>query len=263
VVEQKHVAQRAASAERRRRMRRKSPRVVWLPVDLNNRVGKAPAVATAFDDSSHFFAALTGPALGVSPDTTAIPLVKDGESDQALLDQTTTIADIASSGYRLRRIVGKIVVIIGQGVATAPEDPTLYQVTAGIMVCRTDIQGTTLPSPIPSYSPESIGNNSDPWIWRRSWVLCDVEGATTITSNTRAPRSNIEGYGGGNADASHVDQKTARIVGAEERLFFFATCRGLDGNAQAPNPGLALIVGDLRVLGTVRTNIGNRGNSTR
>lgn len=243
--------------------RRKAPRVVWLPVDLNNRVGKAPAVATAFDDSGHFFTAVTGPALGVSPDTEAIPLIKDGESDQALLDQTTTLADIASSGYRLRRIVGKVTIICGQNIAATDEDPTLFQVTCGIMVCRTDITGTVLPGPIPSYSPESLGNYADPWIWRRSWVVCDQEGAAAISSNTRAPRSNIEGYGGGNADAAHVDQKTARVIGAEERLFFFVTARGLDGNPQAANPGLILCVGDLRCLGSMRPTLGNRGNSSR
>lgn len=242
--------------------RRRGPRVVWLPVDLNNRVG-APNPATAFTDSAHFFGALNGQAAGVAPDVTVIPLVKDTQTNSALLSAEGSLADIASSGYRLRRIVGKIVILCGQGVAVLDSDPTLYQVTAGIIVLRTN-QGGVEPALTPFiYNPEILNNYSDPWIWRRSWVVSDIEGAVTTGNNTRAPRSNIEGYSGGNADGSHVDQKTARVISAEERLFFVASCRGLDGNNQAQNPGLILVVGDLRCLGTVRTNQGNRGNASR
>lgn len=242
--------------------RRRGPRVVWLPVDINNRLG-APSPATTFLDSAHFSFSLTGVASGVNPSTDAIPLVKDSESTSAQLDVDATLADIASSGYRLRRIVGKVVVLIAQGVAVQPEDPSLYQVTVGIIVLKVDVQGVNPASPVTGYSPEILNSVSDPWVWRRSWVLQDQEGAATVGSLLRAPRSNIENYSGGNSDASHLDQKTARNVGSEERLFLVGTCRGLDGQPQAVNPGAVSIVGDLRMLGTMRANLGNRGNSSR
>lgn len=243
--------------------RRRSPRVVWLPPDLNNRAGLAPGVATSTGDSAHFFGALTGPPLGSPTSTILIPLVRDENSGSNAVSATATLADIESSSYRLRRLVGKIVIIIGQNVAAAAEDPTLYQVTAGFIVLKTGNAGTAPTLAPEDYSPEIIANADAPWIWRRSWVLCDQEGAAVTGNNTRAPRSNIEGYGGGNADASHVDQKTARTITHDERLFFVATCRGLDGNPQAANPGLALVVGDIRVLASMRSSVGNRGNSSR
>jgi len=245
--------------------RRRGPRVVWLPPDLNNRLGLAPGVATSpITDSAHFFSAGTGLPLGVTPGTQVIPLVKDdGMSGARLTDPSSTLSDLESSSYRLRRIVGKIVVIIGQDVATLQDDPTLYQVTAGIIVLKTDPTALQPAGPASDYMPDAIGNADAPWIWRRSWVLCDQEGAATTGNNTRAPRSNIEGYGGGNADASHVDQKTARVITHDERLFFVWACRGLDGNPQAGNPGLALVIGDLRILGSMRSSVGNRGNSSR
>lgn len=242
--------------------RRRGPKVVWLPVDLNNRLGAA-SPATAFVDSSHFTFTLTGPGAGIAPSTAAIPLVKDSESTSAQLNIDATIADIASSGYRLRRVVGKLVVLVAQGVAAGAEDPTIYQVTMGVIVLKTDVTGVNTAQPADVYSPEILNSVSDPWVWRRSWVLGDQEGAATVGSLLRAPRSNIENYAGGNSDASHIDQKTARTVGSEERLFLVATCRGLDGQPQAVNPGAISIVGDLRMLGSIRTNLGNRGNASR
>lgn len=243
--------------------RRRSPRVVWLPPDLNNRLGLAPGVATVTSDSAHFITALTGLPLGVSPNTELVPLVRDENSGGNAVNPAATLSDIESSSYRLRRIVGKVVILIGQGVATLGADPTLYQVTAGLIVLKVDNTGVATSLPASDYSVETIANADAPWIWRRSWVLCDNDGAATIGNNTRAPRSNIEAYGGGNADGSHVDQKTARTITHDERLFFVVTARGLDGNPQAGNPGLVLVVGDLRVLASMRTSVGNRGNSSR
>lgn len=242
--------------------RRRGPKVVWLPVDLNNRLG-APSPATAFIDSAHFQFTLTGNPSGVTPGAATLPLVKDDTTNSAALNTASTIADIASSGYRLRRIVGKLCIIVGQGVAIDPADPTLYQVTIGIIVLKTDVTGVNAASPPGDYSPEILNSVADPWIWRRSWILSDQAGAAAIGALTIAPRSNIENYAGGNSDASHVDQKTARTVGDEERLFLVATCRGLDGQPQAPNPGAVVVVGDLRMLGSIRTNMGNRGNASR
>lgn len=242
--------------------RRRGPRVVWLPVDLNNRLG-APSPATAFIDSAHFQFTLSGNPSGVTPDTAVVPLVKDDTTTGAQLNTDSTIADIASSGYRLRRIVGKIVFIAGQGVALNGNDPTIYQITAGIIVLKTDVTGVNAAQAAGVYSPEILNSVADPWIWRRSWILSDQLGAQNVGSLSIAPRSNIENYAGGNSDGSHIDQKTARTVGDEERLFLVATCRGLDGQPAGQNIGAIIAVCDLRMLGSIRTNMGNRGNASR
>lgn len=244
-------------------MRRRKPRVVWLPPDLNNRVGVAPVVASLPTQSAHFINAQTGPALGLNPDVQVTAVVKDVDAgDDFLTSVPSTLSDITNSGYRLRRLVGKINVLCAQDVAADPLDPTLYQVTAGFIVLRVRAGDTPLDT-FGSYDPSAIGSSMDPWIWRRSWIIGDQAGAATINRNTRAPRSNFENYSGGNSDGPHLDQKTARLVGPEERLFFVCSVQGLDGDPQAPNPGLILVVGDVRVLASMRTSMGNRRNASR
>lgn len=244
-------------------MRKRKPKVVWLPLDLDNRLGTAPVAATSEGDSGTFILALTGNALGITPAVTVFPLVKDTGPSTAGID--TSLADIASSGYRLRRVVGKAAFLVSQGVATDVADPTLFQVTMGIIVLRT--QDPNAAAPLlgltdPRYSPQALRSASDPWIWRRSWLLSDIAGATALTRGIFAPRSNLE-YGCGSYDGPHIDAKTARIIGPEERLFGVISIEGADGAAQAPNPGLILCVGEVRVLASLRTNVGNRRNASR
>lgn len=242
---------------------RKKPRVIWLPPDLNNRVGVAPGVASLPSQSAHFFIAQTGNGIGANPDVNVNAVVKDVDAgDDFLTSIPTTLSDVTNSGYRLRRLVGKINVLCAQDTAADNLDPTLFQVTCGFIILRVRGGDTPLDT-FGSYDPSAIGSSMDPWIWRRSWIIGDQAGAAAINRNTRAPRSNFENYSGGNADGPHLDQKTARLVGPEERLFFVSSVQGLDGDPQGPNPGLILIVGDVRVLVSMRTSMGNRRNASR
>lgn len=245
------------------RRRTKKP-VVWLPQDLNNRLGIAPVVATDVGQNAHFIIAATGPALGNSPDAIVIPLVKDERgAGQEVVDTTASLADIENSSYRLRRIVGKIVVAVAQGVSTTDTDPTAYQITLGIIVLKVRQDGTPKDTALSQYRPERLDATMDPWIWRRSWCLSDRAPGGQGNNNIRFPISNVENYSGGNSDGSHVDQKTARVVGPEERLFLCGSVQGLDGSPAAQNPGLIIIIGDLRYLGTMRSSMGNRRNASR
>lgn len=249
-----------ASSSRRRR-----PKVVWLPPDLTNRLNVAPAVANNPGDSGTLILTFTAPALGTTPSTETFPVVKDAGGGQDPTVADTTLADLTSSGYRLRRIVGKVNVSIAQDVAAVAADPTLYLVTLGFIILKTQGDGSSGPllgAGDPRYSPSSIRGISDPWIWRRSWQLADRAGAAVLSRQLTAPISNME-YGGGNLDGPHIDAKTARTVGPDERLFGVITAEGLDGNGQAPNPGFGLLIGDLRVLATVTSNTGNRRNASR
>jgi len=241
-------------------MRRRRPRVTWLPQDLQNRLGSAPAAANSPVDQSTFIVAFTGPALGVTPDTQIIPLVKDDNTND-IANASSTLSDIENSGYRLRRIVGKLQIMVAQGTAADAQDPSMFVITAGFIILK--CSNGTVPNIAPlSINPSVLQTTEDPWIWRRQWVLSDVQGGAAQNRNLFAPPNNLV-YGAGSYDGPHVDAKTARIINQDERLFLVMSVAGVDGAAQAPNPGLIILLGDLRYLATMRTTVGNRRNASR
>lgn len=248
---------------------RRRPKVAWLPPALDNRLGVAPAVTSSGLTSGSFIATVTGPGLSGLSSTAEIALVKDFSNAGTGAVQTLTdltLADVQSSGYRLRRIVGKVVCLAFQDEAVT--GPTIFKVTVGIMVRRVNDGGQSTASTaglnFENLDVGNIQNFSDPWIWRRSWMIANkTPGALVLDPNSAVlPGSNIFGYGGSVHESSHVDAKTARILGPEERLFLDITAEGVNGNAQ-DDPGAILVVGDLRVLGSLRTTSGNRRNATR
>lgn len=249
--------------------RRSKPRVVWLPQTNANSIGTGTQVYQ-IDVMS------LGGATG-SATTSEIPLVLD--SQQSAVSVTdSSLADIESSGYRLRRIVGKIFVEVAQtapGLAAAVTSPTSVIVTAGIIVRRAET--TTGQSYASQISQDEINtgfieNTGDPWVWRRSWTLgnnnaaqlLEANPAGTAVSRQLFPTTNFTNLAGGIADGPHVDQKTARIVSAEERLFLDVTCTIL---GESTDPGATNLTiaywTDLRVLGSLRSSSGNRRNASR
>jgi len=247
--------------------RRTRPRVVWLPQTNRNSIGD---LTTVFNLVLQNISGATG-----SSTTTEIPIVLD---NQQIATGTTdsSLADIESSGYRLRRIVGKVWCQLNQ-TNLDDADNTVQSVicTAGFMVRKaTAATGDSYAAAVgpAEVDPALIGNTGDPWIWRRSWVLGNnaAAGVTernppNVISKQHFPTVNWgKDYPGGIAEGPHIDQKTARKVGPEERLFLAFTTTVL-GEAVSP-PGDANIVAwftDLRVLGSLQTSSGNRGNSTR
>lgn len=246
-------------------------KVVWLPVDLNNRLGRAPLVASSSVTSSTIIKIYTANPLGATPTTEEIPIVKDFSGAPAVgpADADASLADIESSGYRLRRIVGKLGFSVLQGAATLNGDGSIFHITAGFIIRRVGDDGTSYAATagvtaFNNISTANIANVMDPWIWRRSWDLADRGAAAlALDPNVEAfGRSNTLAYGSGIFDGPHVDAKTARIVGPEERLFLDVTIEGINGDSQGA-PGAVLLLGDLRVLGSLRTNSGNRRNASR
>jgi len=234
-------------------VRRKTrPRVVWLPatnantISVDNRSG----IQTVFLD--------VDPQTSPFRATAEIPLVIDGEPNPLAAGQT--LSDMENSGYRLRRIVGKIFVARKQDTDAGSPFSTI--VTAGIIVRRTNPEtGTSLASLNASgflQDPQDIENWGDPWIWRRSWWLANGS-SDAAPNDVDVPFSNMEC--GSVADGPHVDAKTARIVSTEERLFLNVTAEILETGATL----LAehRIVVDLRCLASMRTGIGNRRNASR
>lgn len=245
-------------------MRRTKQRVVWLPQDLNNRLGTAPLPAANGTDNGLIIKIFTAPPLGDPVLTEEIPILKDFSPTSGVSDPAATLADLENSGYRLRRIVGKLFFAMGQTSAFEIGDITTVCVTAGFIIRRVVQDGSSMASLAggptgTELSTVSLQNNQDPWIWRRSWLLSNKNAAVINTDNFAFA---FNGSYGSVADGPHVDQKTARIVGPEERLFLSVSCSGVDGNAQT-NPGAVVLIGDLRVLGSMRTSVGNRRNAQR
>jgi len=248
-------------------MRRRSKvKVVWLPTtnafsgDQGNPAGLANTTTWQIT-SQTVFSSIQG-----DHEALEIPVTLDG-SGSAPLNPTSSLADIENSGYRLRRIVGKVYVFISQST----DDPTVsvIGVTAGFMVRRVDGGGiASLASSVPAVggevlaqvNPVLIDNSMDPWIWRRSWLLGDNGTANNGTLSTAVPAQNFGFQYPGPLEGPHVDQKTARIVGPEERLFLdvgYVTLLPRTTNSSI------VVITDLRILASMRSNIGNRRNASR
>lgn len=252
-------------------MRRKKPRVVWLPQTNANSIGVGDVV---YQLGLLSVAGATGQTT-----TLEIPLVLDSQQS-AVASADPSLSDIESSGYRLRRIVGKIWVECAQDPAdftAAALGPSSTIVTAGIIVRRADTDGISYAAQsgflTDEISPATIENTGDPWVWRRSWTLGNnwakqlIDAHTTIPDTTRQdfPTTNFSRYAGGNSDGAHVDQKTARLVSSEERLFLDVSSTILGESPSQPNtnPIVVAVWTDLRILGSLRTSSGNRRNASR
>lgn len=240
--------------------KRRKPRVVWLPIDRSNRLGVS-GDATAPTATSLGVVSLTVPG-GTGNSTTAIVgVVADSPLQIALTGALNSLADVESSGYRLRRIVGKIF------CDTIQDDeagrPISVIVTVGFIILRCHSDGTPLGIfgglGQEGYAATTLENISDPWIWRRSWRLGNVPLAGSTPGAAIWPETNATAAG--TFDGPHIDAKTARIVGPEERLFMVATGTGVEGNSQFQ--ASATIITDLRVLASMRSNVGNRRNASR
>lgn len=248
-----------------RRTRR--PKVVWLPVDRDNRLGE-PSAATVGTASSHFQFQIAPPdgAIG-STGSGAIPLVGDSPQINALAGSSVaSLADFEGSAYRLRRVVGKIYAAISQVDLGAGAADTMI-LTVGLIVLRCDPEGIPLVNvanvvTAVHYNPSAMDNISDPWIWRRSWMLTNaVQVVANSPFHAIFPPTNASGFGSGISDGPHVDAKTARIIGNEERLFLVATATNANGDGQPVND--IILTGDLRVLASMRSSQGNRRNASR
>lgn len=239
--------------------RTKRPRVVWLPNTNAHSIDPATTNSSVYSRTIHNVAGIAGEHVNSQHG-----VIIDGEG-QDPLGATTSLSDVVNNGYRLRRIVGKIWAACLQ---QDEDSPTSVIATAAFMVLRVNpITATPLSGNTDDYYAGSIEQSMDPWIWRRSWVLGNGQAAGALND----PFSQQSNFGvrnnqlGGNSDGPHVDQKTARIIGPEERLFL---CLGTTVLGPPTDPQSALTasvtwVWDLRVLGSMRSNTGNRRNASR
>lgn len=179
-----------------------------------------------------------------------------------------SMADWEGSGYRLRRIVGKLYAGVDQDVGDGAQNnyPEAAIFTAGFIVLRVDgTTGAPLNATPGKYDPARTENIQDPWIWRRSWILSNYKanGVGGPASAYGQYAQNTSLVGAGTHDGPHIDQKTARRVSTEERLFFVASC-STPGNAitgqVAGNLRMHL---DYRLIISPLKIMGNRRNASR
>lgn len=198
--------------------------------------------------------------------------------------------------YIIERIVGKF--FCGYGTLqpdTGAEPPQTAWVGAGLFIARAADReaggGQNVPigaasaiEIIENYSPLSPEVIREPWMWRRTWILSNgraqLSGTTGGIPNPfasgvdvipnvgplpspAAPRTNMQ-YGSV-ADGPHVDVKSVRRVGNDERLWLIVAVRTLDTlytGGRTPtinaNAGLGFWF-DYRVLGQLR-RARNRSN---
>lgn len=247
-----------------RRMRRRRPTVVWhqnqglkdatLSVDQQTNVllgGVGTGVLP--------YLGATSSAFSQRSPTSLYRLVEDFPGEAL---QTSGVREpsaiLTGSGYRLRRIVGKI--FLSSGTDSGATAPSIL-VGAGITVAQVnESDGAPLDSSTPwKYSPFKTPNERAPWIWQRSWILGN-------TNSSLAPFFLAFDYmnteaGGSVMDGPHVDAKTNRLIGPRESLLLVLSMA--NPNNVAANDGAAVnMCFQYRVLTSpVRTSAGNRGNA--
>lgn len=188
-------------------------------------------------------------------------------------------ADVQGYGYSLRRVVGCIYVVTAPSINTQAGTPSVVNVGVGLMVRAVD--PTNLPdepaisgSQGEAFDPLTYDNNQDPWIWRRSYLMCPGNAGGTFNPigaadewaqfNSVFQPTNAVNTGVNNT--ASIDQKTRRTVKNEERLFlsFSARMVGLNPDDQAGTAEIGLgIFADLRLFGRMFTTKGNRRNASR
>jgi len=241
-----------------RRFARRKPKVVWLPIFGDTSEGESGGYAQADGIRYNCIPGAVNP--GISFDATAItwdsPQSATAEQGLGLNDQT--LHDFVSgTEYRLRRIVGKVHVGCTTSVTT---NITAVEVAFGFIVGRCDSNGA-LNTDFNETNPLYQDSATDPWIWRRTWILSP--GYFPGLIGGAYPQTNAE-YGSV-ADGPHIDQKTARVISRDERLLGILAARPIYTVGGDPSTGSVSVDAylDYRLLASLRTNQGNRRNASR
>lgn len=235
--------------------RRKRP-VVWLPPAPDGRLIGSIAVPSQTAIGSATLT-VTGGGTGVGA-AASVPLFGDYNEEVIAGSLGFSLAD-KQVNYFLRRVVGKLFCQIWQQDNQDAEATSTVMCTAGIIVRKVDQLGS--PTSLDVF-PTSYENSQDPYIWRRNWVLTNYLAKSPATVKVWSfPTMNAD-YGSV-MDGPHVDAKTARRVGAEERLFLDLEATAIDGTPEGVGANEIHWLWDLRGLATITMNAGNRRNAAR
>lgn len=193
---------------------------------------------------------------------------QSAELEQAQPSNSTLRDLVSGNEYRLRRIVGKYFATwLRNPEGTEANSPPLIDVAAGFIVCRTDDDGVPT-TDFEQVNPLVQDSAEDPWIWRRRWFLRTIvpPGTTNEFQAGATFPGSTAGYGSV-ADGPHIDQKTARRIARQERLFFVQAARVYDIGGSVTEftlPGSVCTYLDYRILGSlISGSKGNRRNASR
>jgi len=178
------------------------------------------------------------------------------------------IVDFIGTDYVIKRIVGSCHVTTQNLNASQFKN---VAVTAGFFVARADdaqvllpVGASTTALAVSNYDSNYVDTIREPWIWRRTWVLSNPAVTTTAVEAAFGgfPQAN-SGYGDMRS-GPHIDAKTGRRVRNDERLWFYASCRGISStnlNYTTVPTQVTTVTGylDVRVLGALR-RAKNRSN---
>jgi len=230
--------------------RKRRTRYTWLP---NTGTG-GPAADIQDTTNGRDFGSLGLPADG----TTAVSIL-DLLDDDATEDLAAgPLGPIINSEYFIKRIVGKLFVNIEQTTDIATAKAAL--VGAGIFVARAEdsdsgtplpIGALTTPQAVDNYSPLRQETIREPWIWRRTWILSNQTSTQGSTGENLFPQTTA-GYGSV-LDGGHIDAKTARRVGNDDRLWAIIAIRNYPLNVVSAAGAITVRAYiDYRVLGASR-----------
>lgn len=238
-------------------MRRRKAGGVWLPTSPNNTFAQGGTISDPAQSAWHTNFLVANPAGAGGIGILEQELVGDFNEEEIAGVAGATLNDVIQ-GYKLRRVVGNLFIGVAQIPDATPETATYaWAVTAGIIVRRVDKNGNAVNT---DPDPQSYEAQRDPWIWRMSWILQNYRARGDQAVLTSVWPSNNVDYPSG-LTGHHVDQKTFRTVGPEERLFLDIACLNLNGDNsdQAMN-----VYWDFRFFGYITRNAqGNRRNASR
>lgn len=270
----------------RRRFGRRKRRLQWFPpIGSRFTVGESTDTlsATTFAIGVDIGGAEVHAELGLTYDFTQERLLTFASAGAATSTPTVTLADMMSQAWRPRRILGQVnahYFTAGEGagdvLANAPPG-CLFG--AGLMVRGVGAGQAQLP--LGDASPLLADDNTDPWIWRRVWVLgqgqmITREGAgltnlagfrasAGVVSDTNSSFANFPRgtwMYGTNASNHIIDQQTNRVIGPEERLILHIATKALPfTEAFQTGAGVAGVF-DFRFLGSLM-KVTNRRNASR
>lgn len=206
-----------------RRFRRRA-KLFWMP-----NVGTELDGNTTFDDSpsGRFFSIINlnagNPSSTIETELTFDQPAERGVTELGLVNplliDAMTMADWQGTAWRLRRCVGKMFA----GASLEDQQvtgPPAVLFTAGLIVRTIEVDSGLSPLPVGDRDPKNLSNIRDPWIWRRQWVLSTTTpglaaGVTDVLEQFPRTTANY----GSVQDGPHVDAKTNRVIGPQERLF--------------------------------------------